>query len=247
MTPPRLYRYRSVTDLSRVTQIIVDSQLYFTAPQVFNDPFDCKPFMNLEGTTQELEAFFTQLAINKYPGADDATVRSLVRDACGPHMDLGKMASNASQAWNDAFELGICCFSEPNDNILMWSHYADCHKGICLEFECRQSEKLFQYARPVRYTSTYPELHFFKPDRRMGEEFFFSKAVDWSYEREWRVTSDNPGPIAFNPDVLTGIIFGCQATPTTISSIRSWITGRLIALYRAERKTREFGLTIRAL
>lgn len=29
----------------------------------------------------------------------------------------------------------VSCFSKRNDSILMWSHYADKHKGVCLEFE----------------------------------------------------------------------------------------------------------------
>ena len=32
------------------------------------------------------------------------------------------------------YERGVCCFSEKKDDILMWSHYADGHKGFCLEF-----------------------------------------------------------------------------------------------------------------
>lgn len=29
----------------------------------------------------------------------------------------------------------VTCFSETNDNFLMWSHYASSHKGVCLEFD----------------------------------------------------------------------------------------------------------------
>ncbi len=29
----------------------------------------------------------------------------------------------------------VSCFSETCDSILMWSHYADSHKGVCIEFE----------------------------------------------------------------------------------------------------------------
>lgn len=30
---------------------------------------------------------------------------------------------------------GIACFSAKVDDLLMWSHYADGHRGFCLEFE----------------------------------------------------------------------------------------------------------------
>ncbi|MBK8112877.1 MAG: DUF2971 domain-containing protein [Saprospiraceae bacterium] len=28
----------------------------------------------------------------------------------------------------------VFCLSEENDNLLLWSHYADCHKGYCVEY-----------------------------------------------------------------------------------------------------------------
>ena len=31
-------------------------------------------------------------------------------------------------------QFGIVCFSDINDSILMWSHYADSHTGFCLGF-----------------------------------------------------------------------------------------------------------------
>jgi hypothetical protein len=36
----------------------------------------------------------------------------------------------------ESFEsYGVSCFSESWNSILMWSHYADRHKGICLGFD----------------------------------------------------------------------------------------------------------------
>ncbi|HMO16377.1 MAG TPA: DUF2971 domain-containing protein [Pirellulaceae bacterium] len=40
----------------------------------------------------------------------------------------------------------VACFAEKADNFLMWSHYADRHQGICLEFETpRQSDTECQF------------------------------------------------------------------------------------------------------
>ncbi len=35
----------------------------------------------------------------------------------------------------------ISCFSETNNDFLMWSHYANSHSGICLEFEVEEDEQ----------------------------------------------------------------------------------------------------------
>ncbi len=38
---------------------------------------------------------------------------------------------------------GICCFSKTNDNIHLWSHYTDRHKGICVEYDCDDFDDYF--------------------------------------------------------------------------------------------------------
>jgi hypothetical protein len=67
----------------------------------------------------------------------------------------------------------ILCLSGVNDNILMWSHYADSHKGFCVEFTDYNDDDISQLkikgifpkvendkltivrnARPVEYLST---------------------------------------------------------------------------------------------
>jgi hypothetical protein len=237
--PSFLYRYRPFSP-DRLKQIIIESRLYFTPPKDFNDPFDCKPFMNLAGPQSELDEFFTHQAIAKYEG-NPSDIRRLVQSECGPHVNLSKKVEAVSNLWHETFTMGICCFSEPKDNILMWSHYADCHRGVCLEFEFSKTERPFSDARPIEYTSTYPEMNFLKQEGRKSG-MFLRKASDWSYEKEWRVFN-KPGLVSFRPGLLTGIIFGCQVQKSDIDLVHSWIGDRSIALYRAKRETREFGLT----
>lgn len=35
----------------------------------------------------------------------------------------------------------VACFSEVNDDFLMWSHYASGHSGVCLEFEVAEASE----------------------------------------------------------------------------------------------------------
>ncbi|MDD3772392.1 MAG: DUF2971 domain-containing protein, partial [Weeksellaceae bacterium] len=44
---------------------------------------------------------------------------------------------------NSTKEFGICCFSKTNNNIHMWSHYADSHKGICIEYDSSEFNDYF--------------------------------------------------------------------------------------------------------
>ena len=54
--------------------------------------------------------------------------------------------------------VGICSFSKARKNQLMWSHYADEHKGICIGFKeeyLRESGVKF-FGTNVEYQDNYP-------------------------------------------------------------------------------------------
>jgi hypothetical protein len=92
----------------------------------------------------------------------------------------------------------VCSFSERNDSIVMWGHYAVSHTGFCLEYPIKslapgdpRRSSLF----PVTYS---PELFDATPYllQSMETEGFNNlfgmmagarKAPDWSYEEEWRL------------------------------------------------------------
>ena len=50
---------------------------------------------------------------------------------------------------------GISFGGDPR-NILMWSHYAANHKGLCLQFELTRDIDNFVFAMPVQYSEDYP-------------------------------------------------------------------------------------------
>ncbi len=59
---------------------------------------------------------------------------------------------------------GVLTLSEIPDDILMWSHYANNHEGICLEFDPRLHPGAFPRLSPVRYQEAYPYIPTFFPD-----------------------------------------------------------------------------------
>jgi hypothetical protein len=79
---------------------------------------------------------------------------------------------------------GVVCFSECWNDVLMWSHYGDRHRGICLGFDIPSGAERFG---PVRYVDRRLP---FPADDELNERFMrrllFTKASQWKYEREWR-------------------------------------------------------------
>lgn len=105
----------------------------------------------------------------------------------------------------------MTCFTEAEDNLLMWSHYADYHKGFCIEYDLKKLNDdpfdLLHHVFPVIYTekrqaernlSSLANSHALLTGAiDKGEEFeeplddilplFLTKGTDWEYEKEWRI------------------------------------------------------------
>lgn len=75
---------------------------------------------------------------------------------------------------------GLLCFSKTWNNPVLWSHYAESHRGLCLGFEVPRD-----FVKEVRYVDERPAPPDV-PDLKFMEEVLFSKFVHWHYEQEYR-------------------------------------------------------------
>lgn len=106
--------------------------------------------------------------------------------------------------------------SRIKDNILMWSHYADQHKGFCIEFNRSPDNDLgnIKMTQPVKYYYDYPDVNPLDSDGNIDEsihkKMLFSKAKDWAYEKEWRLTYEEGDKEEPMPGDITSIIFGLR-------------------------------------
>lgn len=73
----------------------------------------------------------------------------------------------------------ITCFTENNDSLLMWSYYANSHKGVCLGFDLNKDEELLNHCYKVQYSK-----HFNTGDENY---IFYTKSEEWQHEQEWRI------------------------------------------------------------
>ena len=80
-----------------------------------------------------------------------------------------------------AAELGLLCFSKSWRNPVLWSHYADEHKGICLGFDVPES-CLYE----VKYVPERLQLEQLVPDEVQLQKLLRTKFKDWGYEAEYR-------------------------------------------------------------
>ena len=84
--------------------------------------------------------------------------------------------------------VGLLCFSSNWASPVLWSHYGDRHRGICLGFNVHKSEAI-----KVRYADN--RLHTQLPDfgrlnnvdDKLRELLICTKFRDWGYEKEIRL------------------------------------------------------------
>lgn len=101
------------------------------------------------------------------------------------------------------------CLSETNTSTLMWSHYSDNNRGICIEydFEKIRENPLYFCLFPVCYTEAPISVYDFL--RRSQESYsielgvlisVLNKATCWKYEKEWRLVLLNEVIGKHNPE-----------------------------------------------
>lgn len=79
---------------------------------------------------------------------------------------------------------GILSFSKTWSNPVLWSHYADKHKGLCLAFEVPAD--LLVKVEYVGSRLPAPE----KIDEAFMKQLLFTKFEHWAYEQEYRIYLD---------------------------------------------------------
>jgi len=89
-------------------------------------------------------------------------------------------------------EMGIVSFTKRKNNLLMWSHYADEHRGICVEFKIDETFNRILYTHDamleqVNYDNERYD-HENVDDPNALELSLVHKSLDWEYEQEYRIT-----------------------------------------------------------
>ena len=90
----------------------------------------------------------------------------------------------------------MSCFSEIHDSILMWSYYANSHKGICIEYDLSKLPKnptnqlIVNALTKVQYSPNRIDcLHGDAEDNVVN--ILTSKSDVWSHEHEWRIICES--------------------------------------------------------
>jgi hypothetical protein len=128
----QLFKFRSTTKYS--IEGLINNELYFSSFKEFNDPFEFSnpvsdlATFNKNGRKKLKELFKNKELIKK----DYQHLLSLLKEPT--KVAINERNKTLDRITKSLPNIGVFCLSEINNSILMWSHYANDHKGFCIEF-----------------------------------------------------------------------------------------------------------------
>ena len=244
----KLYIYKPPNCYTK--DILREECLWAAKPESFNDPFDCdleieKPYMTPEAVLKEMrKRGRSKNCIDQYKALNLDDKREFIPEE-------KKRIDNEIQNFIDENKnLGIVCMSERCDSMLMWSHYAQSHTGVCFEF-IRTKETILgdsEVCSPVKYKENYPKINLaealiLQDGTAMGL-LMYTKSIEWSYEKEWRFMKENGGNKCELPVPISRVIFGIKIKDDFKSCIEKLCGQRNIPCIQARKDNREFRIEV---
>ncbi len=251
--------------------ILSKGSLKWTRPGAFNDPFDSQaklhaPLFDDALKTLLRDAFSDLVLLRSRVSAPNnpfaRTMAGLADHVRTNRLDIEQVldeifvgaqesltaSGRIREQFFDEFVSGlqqskILCLTRSFDNILMWSHYADSHKGVLIVFGANSPDSQFRLAAPVQYQTSIPS--FLEPDEfskmftgqldfssdemtsKIIDRVIMTKSLDWSYENEWRVVGGKgfspDAPVEYNSfhvDDVRAVVFGARYDADVANSFR---------------------------
>jgi Protein of unknown function (DUF2971) len=227
LIPRRLYKYREFG--INTLRLLSEAEVYYANPLSFNDPLDSRPEIEVDVPLSDLvktcyrmllERLATDEAKKKIyefrylsseygdyktdKDAENHYVRSLVRCI--------KDSLNALYG-----KFGVFSLAKKWNCHLLWSHYADNHRGLCVEYDA--SDNACFDLRKVRYGTSrsvkISELFAWKvsgsklAENSVFETIFLAKAPAWRYESEFRDIRAQHG-VCSSPMTVKAVHFGMR-------------------------------------
>ena len=221
-----VYKYRGGA-FERDLKSLMNDEFWASNTKQLNDP--CEGFISIKDYQQQmnsLKSIFSQHRTNI----------TLIEHSL---KNIIEMKDN---------KLGILSLSKRYDDELLWAHYANSHKGFCIEYDL---ERLMSKQNPkhrffdIQYSDKIPNLDFSQllgqndPDILIKKMLGY-KSQRWEYEQELRIITENQGINTYDYRAVKAIYFGLKTPKSTISKTMKTLQGRKIKYYQMHLKSNSF-------
>jgi len=192
----KYYKYRplrqGVAPHPFTASIFEKRELWYAAPKDFNDPYDCNLKLHARDSTDKEWMQYIDARIIEYP-PDSKSLKKIKKDKTWKTKpELGEFFGNNTLALNREKSSMLCLSKKPN-SIPMFSHYADRHRGIAIEFSFSDQNVPCggKYSAivcgDVEYVDSFPELNYHRLYGKsiLVKNLLFKKHIDWTHETEY--------------------------------------------------------------
>lgn len=240
-----LYKFRC-WDAPFHNEILENFELFFASPNSFNDPFDIKTVPLSLNADQKIdlkskiwEQIKTSGEISKIR-FDEIFIND---------NSLLEHYSKSENYFSDN-KLGVISFCSKWKNILMWSHYANSHKGFAVGFNTAKFN-LPEQTKKVEYSKNRDFNIYKNPVTDNFYERIFVKAKDWKYEKEYRtlrvyeneVEKDHSSrKFNFPIEAISEVILGLQISHNHEKAIKSICLKNGIPIFKIKPQEGKFQL-----
>lgn len=141
----------------------------------------------------------------------------------------------------------ICCFSESIESMLMWTHYANEHKGFAIEYGTHEKTSIALQLWPVFYREELFDIS--KYLKRIRSNLIpilpaLHKALDWQYEKEWRLIVPGNEFESLTMPRPKAIYLGSNVNPCIEKELKEIAFERRINLYKMVHDRHEFKMNM---
>lgn len=137
-------------------------------------------------------------------------------------------------------EIGIYSLSKTYNDELLWAHYANSHKGFCIEYDLELLLETYPidkvYSFSVKYSKYPPEVELTDisdiDSMSIIKKLAGNKSERWKYEEEYRIVLDKSGKHPYNYNAFKGIYFGLRMDDSQKNEIMNRLKGRGIKYFQ---------------
>lgn len=129
---------------------------------------------------------------------------------------------NQLEERNRRHETRLCAMTQDCRSPVLWAHYANDHRGICLELDTDTIDTSDGVLKPVFYSNRVPALD--HDPRADGRWAFLNKTEEWAYEKEWRYISKNSSPfLGLTEMSIRRVLLGARFNSSDRDWVKFWI------------------------
>lgn len=197
--PSSFFKYTSAKQY--IYELINDDLMFLPKIKDLNDPFEIQLFYDIEKIKNAF-TFKNRKIIKKVVGNETFEAEYIPPINSKNIDELNNILYDINE--NIKNKTSVVCLSERNDINPLWAHYADNHKGICIEYDLKNCNNNFlkTLCLPIDYVEKRDNTRDLKSiiiDEDYENSLFIlktaiTKSKDWEYEQEWRIIFLEPFP-----------------------------------------------------